>query len=139
MLWLRKSCGETENCQGTLTDILNEIRLGRFEREALHSVKELRCLQEWMYKALSSSDGIEVEKLNSQGLCSPLCHCQHVISITVPSAKMTYRTAHGKSLAYYLKSCKYTRLQILNQPAAKLLSVFRLDCYLLEIRQGALD
>ena len=127
-----------ELVQGTLTDILNEIRLAEFEREA----RSLRERAEDAYKngwyKESLSDFLEVEKLNYQDFA---------VLFSIANIYFYHGTEYEddhkepsmeKALAYYLKSAKYSAPKS-RKHAAKSYLFSGWICYLLEKDKEALD
>jgi tetratricopeptide (TPR) repeat protein len=127
-----------ELVQGTLTDILNEIRLAEFEREA----RSLRERAEDAYKngwyKESLSDFLEVEKLNYQDF-AVLFSIANIYFYHSTECEDDYKEpSMEKALAYYLKSAKYSAPKS-RKHAAKSYLFSGWICYLLEKDKEALD
>lgn len=127
-----------ELVQGTLTDILKEVRLAEFEREA----RSLRERAEDAYKngwyKESLSDFLEAEKLNYQDF-AVLFSIANIYLYHSTEYEDDYKEPSlEKALAYYLKSAKYSAPKS-KKHAAKFYLFSGWSCYLLEKDEEALD
>jgi hypothetical protein len=127
-----------ELIQGTLTDILQEIRLAEFEREA----RSFRIRAEDAYKngwyKESLSDFLEAEKRNYQDF-AVLFSIANIYLYHSTEYEDDYKEPSlEKALVYYLKSAKYSTPKS-KKHAAKSYLFSGWTCYLLEKDNEALD
>ncbi|MEE9215108.1 MAG: DUF1566 domain-containing protein [Thermodesulfobacteriota bacterium] len=127
-----------ELVQGTLTGILQEIRLAEFEREA----RSFRIRAEDAYKSgwykESLSDFLEAEKRNYQDF-AVLFSIANIYLYHGTECEDDYKEPSlEKALAYYLKSAKYSTPKA-KKHAAKSYLFSGWICYLLEKDNEALE
>ena len=127
-----------ELVQGTLTGILQEVRLAEFEREA-RSFRERAedAYKNGWYKE-SLSDFLEAEKRNYQDF-AVLFSIANIYLYHSTEYEDDYKEPSlEKALTYYLKSAKYSAPKS-KKHAAKSYLFSGLICYLLEKDNEALD